>query len=58
LKESKDIPNECILRPFVWVGESPGQVDEWGWREQCENVSLGTYGSIATLWDAMIKNIA
>jgi hypothetical protein len=53
LKEAKDIPREFILRPFVWIGDSPGQADEWGWREQCEKVSLGAYGSIATLWDGM-----
>lgn len=53
LKEAKDIPREFILRPFVWIGDSPGEVDEWGWREQCEKVSLGAYGSIATLWDGI-----
>jgi hypothetical protein len=53
LKDAKDIPNEFILRPFVWIGDSPGAVDEWGWREQCENVSLGPYGTIATLWDGL-----
>ena len=53
LKEAKDIPREFILRPFVWIGDSPGEADEWGWREQCEKVSLGAYGSIATLWDGM-----
>lgn len=51
LKEDTDIPNEFILRPFVWVGESPGLVDDWGWREQCEKVSLGKFGNLATLWD-------
>lgn len=53
LKEAKDIPNEFILRPFVWIGDSPGTSDEWGWREQCEKVSLGGYGTIATLWDGI-----
>jgi len=53
LKDAKDIPNEFILRPFVWIGDSPGAVDEWGWREQCESVSLGPYGTIATLWDGL-----
>ena len=53
LKEGKDIPREFILRPFVWIGETPGASDEWGWREQCEKVSLGAYGSIATLWDGI-----
>jgi hypothetical protein len=53
LKDAKDIPNEFILRPFVWIGDSPGASDEWGWREQCEKVALGNYGSIATLWDGM-----
>jgi hypothetical protein len=53
LKDAKDIPNEFILRPFVWIGDSPGASDEWGWREQCEKVALGNYGTIATLWDGM-----
>jgi hypothetical protein len=53
LKDAKDIPNEFILRPFIWIGDTPGAVDEWGWREQCENVSLGGYGTIATLWDGI-----
>lgn len=53
IKEAKDIPKEFILRPFVWIGDSPGASDEWGWREQCEKVSLGSYGSIATLWDGI-----
>jgi hypothetical protein len=54
LKDAKDIPREFILRPFVWIGDSPGAADEWGWREQCEKVCLGAYGSIATLWDGII----
>ena len=53
LKDAKDIPREFILRPFIWIGDSPGLADEWGWREQCENVSLGSYGSMATLWDGI-----
>jgi hypothetical protein len=53
LKDAKDIPREFILRPFVWIGDSPGVADEWGWREQCEKVCLGAYGSIATLWDGI-----
>jgi len=55
MKDAKDIPKEFILRPFVWIGDSPGVSDDWGWREQCEKVSLGSYGSIATLWDGIIK---
>jgi len=55
LKDAMDIPNEFILRPFVWIGDTPGVSDEWGWREQCEKVSLGTYGTIATLWDGMLS---
>ena len=53
LKEAKDIPNEFILRPLVWVGDGPGLVDEWGWKEQCEKVSLGKFGNLATLWDGL-----
>ena len=57
LKEAKDIPKEFILRPFVWIGDSPGTSDEWGWREQCEKVCLGAYGSIATLWDGITVKV-
>ena len=57
LKEAKDIPKEFILRPFVWIGDSPGTADEWGWREQCEKVCLGAYGSIATLWDGITVKV-
>jgi hypothetical protein len=56
LKEAMDIPNEFILRPFVWIGDTPGASDEWGWREQCEKLSLGSYGTIATLWDGIKLN--
>lgn len=55
MKDAKDIPKEFILRPFVWIGDSPGLSDDWGWREQCEKVPLGSYGSIATLWDGIIN---
>lgn len=55
LKDAKDIPNEFILRPFVWIGDTPGKSDEWGWREQCEKVGLGSYGTIATLWHGMLS---
>lgn len=55
LKDAKDIPNEFILRPFVWIGDSPGVSDEWGWREECEKVALGNYGTMATLWDGMLS---
>jgi len=53
LKDSKDIPSEFILRPLVWIGDSPGVADDWGWREQCEKISLGSYGTMATLWDGI-----
>jgi len=53
LKEGKDIPKEFILRPLTWIGESPGLMDDWGWKDQCQEVSLGKFGTMADLWDGI-----
>lgn len=41
LKKEVEIPKVDLFRPFIWLGESIGQKDDWGWYEECEQVSLG-----------------
>ena len=52
LEAEKDVPNVPVLRPLFWVGEHPGMLDDWGWKEQCE-VSLGRFGTLAKLWECI-----
>jgi hypothetical protein len=57
LQEAKDIPDVFVLRPFIWIGNKPGECDEWGWREECEGVSLGRFGTLADLWSMLSKEV-
>ena len=41
LEKEAEIPKIDLFRPFFWVGESMGQRDDWGWYEECEEISLG-----------------
>lgn len=53
LEKAEDISNVPVLRPLFWVGDKPGVKDDWGWSEQCAEVSLGKYGSLETLWQGI-----
>lgn len=46
LKQESEIPKVDLFRPFTWIGESIGEKDQWGWYEECEQVSLGKVGLI------------
>ena len=46
LEKEAEIPKMDLFRPFIWLGESIGVRDEWGWYEECEKVSLGKIGLI------------
>ena len=50
LEKAEDIPDVPVLRPFFWVGDKPGVKDDWGWAEQCSEITLGKYGSLDKLW--------
>lgn len=50
LEKAEDIPDVPVLRPFFWVGDKPGVKDDWGWSEQCSEITLGKYGSLDKLW--------
>ena len=50
LEKAEDIPDVPVLRPLVWVGDKPGVKDDWGWSEQCSEITLGKYGSLDKLW--------
>jgi hypothetical protein len=41
LKKEVEIPKLDLFRPFCWVGDSIGEKDDWGWYEECEEVTLG-----------------
>jgi hypothetical protein len=55
LQQEKGVPAVPVLKPFFWIGDTPGIVDDWGWNEQCESVNLGRFGSLAKLWDMFEK---
>ena len=58
LQDAKDVPDVFVLRPFIWIGNSkPGEYDDWGWREECEGVSLGRFGTLAELWGMLSKEV-
>ena len=57
LQETKDISDAFVLRPFIWIGDVPGEYDEWGWREECEEVSLGRFGNVADLWTRLLPRL-
>jgi hypothetical protein len=54
LEKAEDIPDVPVLRPLIWVGDKPGVKDDWGWSEQCAEVSLGKYGTLETLWQGLV----
>ncbi len=49
LKKEAEIPKIDLFRPFTWLGEVIGEKDEWGWYEECEQVSLGK-ASLLQIW--------
>jgi hypothetical protein len=51
LEKAEDVADVPVLRPLIWVGDKPGVKDDWGWSEQCAEVSLGKYGSLEKLWE-------
>jgi hypothetical protein len=55
LEKAEDIPDVPVLRPLIWVGDKPGVKDDWGWSEQCAEVSLGKYGTLETLWQGLVS---
>lgn len=54
LERTEDIADVPVLRPFIWVGHTPGVKDDWGWSEQCAEVSLGKYGTLEMLWQGLV----
>lgn len=44
LEKEAEIPKTDLFRPFFWLGESIGERDDWGWYEECEEVSIGKMG--------------
>jgi hypothetical protein len=52
LEKEAEIPKVDLFRPFVWVGEALGQKDDWGWYEECEQVSLGK-SSLLEVWTSV-----
>jgi len=55
LERAEDIPDVPVLRPVIWVGDKPGVKDDWGWSEQCAEVSLGKYGTLEKLWQGLVS---
>ena len=49
LDKQEEVPGYCnIFRPFIWVGETKiGEKDDWGWYEECEQISVGPMGTVA-----------
>ena len=57
LQEAKDISDVFVLRPFIWIGDKPGESDEWGWKEECDTLSLGRFGTLTYLWSMLKKEV-
>jgi hypothetical protein len=58
LKDRTSVPNTLQLwRPFFWVEEKQKESssDLWGWEEQAETLSMGSFGSIRRFWDLRRK---
>ena len=52
LKKEAEIPKVDLFRPFCWVGDSIGEKDDWGWYEECEEVTLGK-AKLIDLWSGV-----
>jgi len=52
LQKEVDIPKVDLFRPFCWVGEALGKKDDWGWYEECEQVTLGKAG-LLQIWTSV-----
>lgn len=59
LKKESHIPEQIeLFRPFIWIGcgsgsESNESDNDWGWVEECREVSLGKFGTLADLWEGL-----
>jgi hypothetical protein len=42
-----------IFRPFIWVDSEDNKEDDWGWREECQGVSFGKFGTLEDLWEGL-----
>lgn len=42
-----------VWRPFFWVGNTMGEVDEWGWGEELKELRIGKFGSVESLWKVL-----
>lgn len=49
LEKETEIPQIDLFRPFFWVGEELGDRDDWGWQEECEEISLGRL-NLSQVW--------
>ena len=54
LQKEIEIPKVDLFRPFIWLGDTIGERDDWGWYEECEQICLGKIGLIE-IWNA-VKN--
>jgi len=52
LQKEAEIPKVDLFRPFCWVGDSIGEKDDWGWYEECEEVTLGK-AKLIDLWSGV-----
>ncbi len=51
LEKNQSAPESCeVWRPFFWIGEKPGEQDEYEWYPACQKVSLGKFGTLDKLW--------
>jgi hypothetical protein len=54
LKKEETVPmNMDIFRPFIWVDSEDNKEDDWGWREECQGVSFGKFGTLEDLWEGL-----
>ena len=54
LKKEAEIPNTAdMFRPFFWVDSEDNKDDDWGWHEECKDVSFGKFGTLADLWEGL-----
>jgi hypothetical protein len=54
LSKGASIPEDIeIWRPFFFLGNTMEKKDEWGWKEFCGKLSLGTFGTATQLWEGI-----
>lgn len=41
-----------VWRPFFWIADELNEA--WGWKEEAQQLTLGSFGSIDRVWDVVL----